>query len=162
METCYMRPGTAGPGRSPDTVPFWTACHARRSMPVMTTQSPPAVEPAGQRNAVPPADAPRAQPPDARVDRAAAAIGPLLKALGDRRDFAVRLWDGRGFRAPNGTEPRFTLVIRRPGALARMLLPPTDLAIGEAYVHGDFDVKGDIFAFVSLPDRLGGLPLGVP
>jgi len=130
-------------------------------MPVMTTQSPPAVEPAGQRNAVPPTDAPPAQPPDARVDRAAAAIGPLLKALGDRRDFAVRLWDGRGFRAPNGTTPRFTLVIRRPGALGRMLLPPSDLAIGEAFVHGDFDVEGDIFTFVSLPDRLGGLPLGV-
>jgi len=40
-----------------------------------------------------------------------------------------------------------------------MLLPPTDLAIGEAFVHGDFDVEGDIFSFVSLPDRLGHLPL---
>ena len=42
-----------------------------------------------------------------------------------------------------------------------MLLPPTDLAIGEAYVHGDFDIEGDVFAFVALPDRLGRLPLGV-
>jgi len=130
-------------------------------MPVMTTQSPPTADRAERPAASPLLEAQPTQPPDTRVDRAAAAISPLLKALGDRRDFAVRFWDGRGFRAPGGVEPRFTLVIRRPGALGRMLLPPSDLAIGEAFVHGDFDVEGDIFAFVSLPDRLGGLPLGM-
>jgi len=130
-------------------------------MPVMTTQSPPTADRAKRLATSPLLEAPPTQPPDARVDRAAAAISPFIKALGDRRDFAVRFWDGRGFRAPSGAEPRFTLVIRRPGALGRMLLPPSDLAIGEAFVHSDFDVEGDIFAFVSLPDRLGGLPLGV-
>src|SRR5207249_3523760 len=155
MATSCTLPGMAGVGHSPwNSPPFWTAIGARSSMPTMSIQSPPTAHHA----------APATQPgpaPDPRVERAAAAIGPLLKALGDRRDFAVRFWDGRGFRAPGGRQPRFTLVIRRPGALARMLMPPTDLAIGEAYVHGDFDVEGDIFAFVSLPDRLGALPLGV-
>jgi cyclopropane-fatty-acyl-phospholipid synthase len=98
---------------------------------------------------------------DPRVDRAAVAISPLLASLGPRRDFAVRFWDGRGFRAPAGVDPQFTLVIRSPGALRRMLLPPTDLAIGEAYVHGAFDIEGDMFAFVSLPDRLGHSGLGI-
>lgn len=96
---------------------------------------------------------------DPRVDEAAHALTPLLRALGDRRDFAIRFWDGRGFRPAPGVESRFTLVIRRPGALRRMLLPPTDLAIGEAFVHGDFDIEGDIYEFVSLPDRIGELPL---
>jgi cyclopropane-fatty-acyl-phospholipid synthase len=96
---------------------------------------------------------------DPRVDAAVHALAPLIRALGDRRDFAIRFWDGRGLRAPSGLDSRFTLFIRRPGTLRRMLLPPTDLAIGEAFVHGDFDVEGDIFAFVSLPDRLGQLPM---
>ncbi|MGH2393462.1 MAG: class I SAM-dependent methyltransferase, partial [Candidatus Limnocylindria bacterium] len=100
-----------------------------------------------------------ALPPDPQVDQAARAVTPLLRAIGDRRDFAIRFWDGRSLR-PRVLDPRFTLVIRRPGALRRMLVPPTDLAIGEAFVHGDFDIEGDIFAFASLPDRLGELPLG--
>jgi cyclopropane-fatty-acyl-phospholipid synthase len=103
--------------------------------------------------------APSLPPHDPRVDHAAHALAPLIRALGDRRDFAIRFWDGRGFRTPPGTEPRFTLAVRRPGALRRMLLPPSDLAIGEAFVHGDFDIEGDIFSFVSLPDRLGELHL---
>jgi len=97
---------------------------------------------------------------DPRVEQAARAIAPLIRALDARRDFAVRFWDGRGFRAPAGVDPRFTLVIRRPGGLRRMLVPPTDLAIGEAFVHGDFDIEGDIFSFVSLPDRIGQVPFG--
>ena len=35
----------------------------------------------------------------------------------------------------------------------------TDLSIGEAYVHGDFDVQGDLAAFVSLADRIHDLRL---
>lgn len=69
-----------------------------------------------------------------------------------RRSFAVRLWDGS---IENPAQPAgFTLVLRRPGAIRRMLLPPTELALGEAYLRDDFDIKGDIEAAAALADGL--------
>ena len=61
----------------------------------------------------------------------------------EARAFGVRYWTGAVDLAA-ACEPRFTLVIRRPGALRRMFLPPTELALAEAFVRGDFDVEGDL------------------
>ena len=68
------------------------------------------------------------------------------------RPFALRLWDGT-VEGPDH-EPSFTLVLNRPGALRRMLLPPTDLALGEAYLRDDFDVEGDLERATELSDVL--------
>lgn len=79
--------------------------------------------------------------PMARVTRAILTdlFGPPAK-----RTFAVRLWDGSVELPTARYTPRFTLVLRRPGALRRMLLPPSKLALGEAYLRDDFDVEGDV------------------
>ena len=63
--------------------------------------------------------------------------------------FAVRLWDGTTLP---GADPTFTLVLNHPGALRRMFTPPIERALGEAFIYGDFDVDGDIFAAVTLFD----------
>jgi cyclopropane-fatty-acyl-phospholipid synthase len=73
-----------------------------------------------------------------------------------RLGIAVRLWDGRTLFAEN---PQVTLVLNHPGALRRMLLPPGELTLGEAYLRGDFDIEGDIIAAMDLADLLGGLSL---
>ena len=71
-----------------------------------------------------------------------------------RRDFQVRLWDG----TTCGTErqPRFTLVLKHPGALRAMFLSPSELALGEAYIDDDYDIEGDIEAAFDLADYLLG------
>jgi cyclopropane-fatty-acyl-phospholipid synthase len=69
-----------------------------------------------------------------------------------RRDFLVRFWDGSSWGAAN--QPRFTLVLRHPGALRAMFLNPSELTLGEAYIYNDFDIEGDIEAALEMGEHL--------
>lgn len=55
----------------------------------------------------------------------------------------VRLWDGSTL---GPEQAPFRIVLEYPWSLRSMLLPPTDLAAGEAYIYGDVDVEGDMVA----------------
>jgi len=70
----------------------------------------------------------------------------------EARGFAIRLWDGSVDGPASGG--RFTLLLRRPEVLRRMLLPPSELEIGEAYLRDDFDIDGDIEAATALADEI--------
>ena len=73
------------------------------------------------------------------------------------RSFPVHYWNGHVEPAGAGTPgaPPFALRLVRRGALRRMLLPPTELAIAEAYVAGDVDVVGSLEAAIHLGDAIG-------
>ena len=77
----------------------------------------------------------------------------------DERDFAVRYWNGVDDQADKGRSARYTLVLRHPGSLRNMLLPPNETRLAEAFLHNDFDVEGDIEAATELAwllaERLG-------
>jgi cyclopropane-fatty-acyl-phospholipid synthase len=60
------------------------------------------------------------------------------------RNFSVRLWDGTIWPHDPGVTPMFTMVLTHPGSLRAMFTHPTQLALGEAYVYNDFDIRGDI------------------
>lgn len=75
----------------------------------------------------------------------------------------LRLWDGTEVGA--GTGP-FRLVLHHPWSLRAIVMPGTDLAAGEAFVSGAFDVEGSMVEAIhtvaalreealSLTDRLG-------
>jgi len=68
------------------------------------------------------------------------------------RHFSIQLW-GQA-ELPAETENKFTLVLNHPGALRRMFSPPIELSAGEAYIYGDFDIQGDLYAFYGLLDIL--------
>lgn len=70
------------------------------------------------------------------------------------RNFAVRLWDGTTWEAEEGQPRRFTLVLQHPGALRKMFLPPSELALSEAYIYNDFDIEGDIEAVFEPGDAI--------
>src|SRR5262249_3089102 len=70
------------------------------------------------------------------------------------RNFAVRLWDGTVWDAEPGHPASFTLVLKHPGALRKMFLPPNGLTLGEAYLYEDFDIEGELEAVLGLADSL--------
>ena len=76
------------------------------------------------------------------------------------RSFTLSLWNG--YELPADAASKFGLVIKHPGALRRMFSPPIELSLGEAYIHGDFDIVGDITAAYKLLslifDRTFSLP----
>ncbi|MGZ4754188.1 MAG: class I SAM-dependent methyltransferase [Acidimicrobiia bacterium] len=66
------------------------------------------------------------------------------------------------FRAYDGSRsgPRdapATVVIQSPRALRRLITAPDELGVGRAYVTGEIDLDGDIFAVLALQERLDGL-----
>lgn len=73
-------------------------------------------------------------------------------------DLPVRLWDGRTLGPP---ESSYRLVLRRPWSLRAMLLPPDDLAAGEAYLRDDIDVDGSMVAAVAAIAELRSRHLGL-
>lgn len=68
--------------------------------------------------------------------------------LGKDLPFGVAAYDGSRV-GPH--DPPATVVIRSPDALARILTRPGELGLSRAYVAGDLDVEGDIFAVLGLP-----------
>lgn len=73
------------------------------------------------------------------------AFGPI-----ESRRFSVRFWDDTVDEPAE--EPRFTIVLETPGALRRMLMPPSELSLAESYIFGSVDVEGDLEAASCLGD----------
>ena len=75
-----------------------------------------------------------------------------LTASYGQKNFAVRLWDGTLWGDIH--EPRFTLVLKHPGALKSMFTSPNELTLGEAFIYDDFDIEGNIEAAFDFADYL--------
>ena len=96
----------------------------------------------------------RPRPSDPAVGKTLAilniALGPLRE-----RPYDIRLWDGTVQRGGAVPAADFSLVIRRRGALRRMLLPPSELAIVESFISGDVEVEGNLESAMGLGDVIG-------
>jgi len=94
--------------------------------------------------------------PDGATSAALEASRTALEALFGPpagRTFAVRFWNGI-VDAPDDATPRFTLALKDEGSLRRMLLPPNELRICEAYLRGDFDIEGDVEGAAAIGEEI--------
>src|SRR5512142_922538 len=71
---------------------------------------------------------------------------------GTTEQVGVRLWDGTCW--PDEAPRPAMLVLKHPGALRAMLLPGTEVGMGEAYLYDVFDIEGDGEAVFRLADYL--------
>jgi len=69
----------------------------------------------------------------------------------------VRAWDGTEWGSASA---KSTIVLQHPGALRALLLPPSDLIAGEAYVFDDVDIEGDIYETLRWAAGLSANPPG--
>jgi cyclopropane-fatty-acyl-phospholipid synthase len=70
------------------------------------------------------------------------------------RDFEVQLKDGSSWGPEPSQFRRFTWRINDPSLLRTAILSANQVALGEAYIHGAFDIEGDIEAAFRLADYL--------
>jgi cyclopropane-fatty-acyl-phospholipid synthase len=116
--------------------------------------------PEPHKNPRPSASSPaRSDMADSALHHSRWVIAALFGAPTDRA-FDVRYWDGtvesggRQAGAARAADAGFVLVLRRPGALRRMLLPPSELSIVEAFLSGDVDVDGELENAMHLGDAI--------
>jgi len=76
-------------------------------------------------------------------------VKTLLRDYGTR-DFTIRLWNGSIIKNSNDSPNRFTIELRSPRAVTALLKSRDLLTLGEAFLHGDIEVEGDLIAAFKL------------
>jgi len=77
--------------------------------------------------------------------------GVISSLLGDDLPVAIEAYDGTRLGPPDASTK---LLVRSPAALQRIIGAPGELGFARAYVEGELDVEGDMFAALALRDRL--------
>lgn len=72
--------------------------------------------------------------------------------------FGVRLWDGWQWSIPGDGSPACTIVVKEPDALTALCASPNEITLGEAFVHGNLDVEGDLFSAFAIAEHVFARP----
>lgn len=80
--------------------------------------------------------------------------GTLAALAEGELPIALRAYDGS---SAGPADAPATVVLRSPAAVQRVLHSPNELGLARAFVAGDIDVEGDIYAVLDLRDRVGAV-----
>jgi cyclopropane-fatty-acyl-phospholipid synthase len=79
-------------------------------------------------------------------------LRPIVRGfLGADPPVRIECWDGSALGPP---ESPATLVVRSPQAVRRLIWAPNELGLGRAYVAGDLDIDGDVYAALGLRETI--------
>ena len=82
----------------------------------------------------------------------ASVVAPVVAGfVGRSPTIAIRFWDGSSIGPTNA---KAAIVVHSPRALRRLMYSPNELGAARAYVAGELDVEGDIFAALGVRDEL--------
>lgn len=76
----------------------------------------------------------------------------------DGPNFSVRLWDGWEWLPHHALPAACTIVVQTPESLHRLLVRPSEITLGEAFVHGGLGVEGDLFSVFDVAEYLFSQP----
>ncbi|HEY1804388.1 MAG TPA: cyclopropane-fatty-acyl-phospholipid synthase family protein [Terracidiphilus sp.] len=72
--------------------------------------------------------------------------------------FSVRMWDGWQWMPSQDGKPVCTIDVETPRALAALVAGPNEITLGEAFIHKELDIEGDIFAVFQVAEHLLSRP----
>jgi cyclopropane-fatty-acyl-phospholipid synthase len=85
----------------------------------------------------------------------------IFAALFERYEgpaFSLRLWDGWSWAWQRRSDPVCTFVFHSEGALRALLVHPSEITLGEAFVAKEIDVEGDLFAAFDVTEHIFHCP----
>jgi cyclopropane-fatty-acyl-phospholipid synthase len=74
--------------------------------------------------------------------------------------FAIRLWDGWQWQYPLTGIPACTIVVDSPTALRSLVMNPSEVTLGEAFLKKGIDVEGDLFSVFDVAEHVFHCPMG--
>jgi cyclopropane-fatty-acyl-phospholipid synthase len=95
--------------------------------------------------------------PDRRIIDDVGSVGAFVRSvLGDDPPVAVEIFDGTRL---GPSDAPATIVVRSEDAIRRIVGAPGELGLARAYIAGDLDIRGDIYAVLGLHDLVPRLRL---
>ncbi len=72
--------------------------------------------------------------------------------------FSIRLWDGWEWTSSQARKPACTIVLNTPKALESLVARPNEITLGEAFIHREVDIEGDIFSVFAVAEHILSQP----
>lgn len=73
-------------------------------------------------------------------------------------NFAVRLWDRSGWRFSDRETPACTIVFKNPKSFRSLVVNPSEITLGEAFIQNGLDVEGDLFSVFDVVEHVLNRP----